>query len=54
LGQLASAALLQGGAGFHIFSTSVWNYLTGMNVSDIVVGEDEISDVQVNIISAEV
>lgn len=54
LGQLASMALLQGGAGFHIFASSVWNYLAGMKVGDIVIAENEVADGQIKIISSQV
>ena len=54
MGQLASMALLQGGAGFHIFACSVWNYLAGMQLCDIVVSENEVSDDHIKIVSSEV
>ena len=44
-------ALLQGGSGFHIFASSV---LTGMKVGDIIVSENEVSDVQIKIVSSKV
>ena len=47
-------ALLQGGAGFHIFASSVWNYLAGMKVGDIVIAENEVADGQIKIISSQV
>ena len=47
LGQIVSMAVLQGGVGFHIFSTSVYNYISGMKISDIVVDIKEVPDNEV-------
>ena len=37
-------AFVHGAAGFHVFSLSVYNYIAGMKVNDIIVGEEEIGD----------
>lgn len=42
LGKVAAAAFVQGGSGLHIFSPSVFNYVRGMNVSDIFASLDEV------------
>ena len=42
LGQLAAMALLHGGAGFHILSQSLYNYVSGMSMSDIIISSDEV------------
>ena len=47
LGQIISMAFLQGGVGFHIFSTSVYNYLSGVRVADIIVDMSEVPDYEV-------
>lgn len=54
MGQLTSMAFLQGGAGFHIFSSSVWNYLTGMKVNNIIVNDNEVGDPEIKAILSEV
>ena len=41
LGQLMAMALLQGGAPIRIPSPSVFNYLSGMKLGDIIVGISE-------------
>ena len=50
LGQLIAMALLHGGAGVRILSPSVFNFLSGMKPSDIIVGIDEIADTDVKVI----
>ena len=45
LGQLMAMALLQGGSSLNILTQSVINYLCGMKPQDIVVGVNEIADV---------
>ena len=40
-------ALVQGGAGFHILSQSVFNYVSGMSISEIVASVDEVPDLAV-------
>ena len=42
LGKVAATSFVQGGSGLHIFSPSVFNYIRGMNVSDIFAGLDEV------------
>ena len=54
LGQLASMAFIHGAPGFHVFSSSVYNYLAGMKINDIVVGEGEIGDPIIKMITSEV
>lgn len=54
LGQLTSMALVQGAAGFHVFSSSVYNYIAGMKVNDIIVGEKEVGDPVVKLVTSEV
>ena len=44
LGKLAAMALAQGGAGFHILAPSVFNYISSMSLSDIVVCVEEVAD----------
>ena len=45
MGQLVCMAFLQGATGFHILSESVYNYIIGMKISDIIVGKNEVADV---------
>ena len=40
-------ALVQGGAGFHILSQSIFNYVSGMSISEIVASVDEVPDLAV-------
>ena len=54
LGQLTSMAFVHGVAGFHVFSSSVYNYIAGMKVNDIVVGEEEIGDPVIKMVTSEV
>ena len=54
LGQLVSMALIQGGAEFHVFSSSVFNYLSGMKVNDIIVGENEVADSDIRAVISQV
>ena len=44
MGQLVSMAFLQGASGLYMFSSSVHNYISGMQVGDIVVCANEIAD----------
>ncbi len=44
LGQLASMAVGHGAAGFHIFSPSVYNYISIMSVGNIVVCVDDVPE----------
>ena len=34
--------ILQGATGFHVLSESVYNYVMGMKISDIIVGKKEV------------
>ena len=45
LGQLVAMSLAMGGSGVHIFSQSVFSYLSGTAVSTIIVAISEIPDV---------
>ena len=54
MGQLTSMAFMQGGAGFHVFASSVYNYLCGMKVGDITVSEDEVADPTIKQLSSKV
>lgn len=47
LGQIVSMGFLQGGVGFHVLCTSVYNYLTGMKVGDIIVDICEVGDFEI-------
>lgn len=47
-------SLVQRGAGCHILSISLYNYVTGMSLSDIIVGVDEVPDFAVKEIIQEV
>ena len=47
-------ALVQGAAGFHVFVSSVYNYIAGMKVNDIIVGEKEVGDPVVKVVTSEV
>lgn len=38
--------LVQGGGGFHVLSNSVYEYITGRDVADIIVDPEEVSDVE--------
>lgn len=40
-------ALVHGGAAVHLMSPSVYNFLTGMKPSDIIVGLHEVPDTNV-------
>lgn len=40
-------AIAQGAAGFHILSHSVYNYISGMSASDIIVCVDEVGNIEV-------
>lgn len=40
-------SFVQGGAGLHWFSASVYNYLTGVKVADIIVDISEVPDYEV-------
>jgi len=44
LGQLMAMALVHGGAAVCILSPSVFNYLSGMKSSEIIVGLGEVPD----------
>lgn len=44
LGQLAAKALVQGGAGFHILTPSVFYYISGFGLSDVVVDIARVHD----------
>ena len=44
LGQLASMCLVHGGGGFHVLSSSVYEYISGKKVADLSVCEEEVSD----------
>ena len=39
---MAATAFVQGASGLHILSSSVFNYIRGMNVCDIFAGLDEV------------
>ena len=54
LGQLTSVTFVHGAPGFHVFSSSVYNYISGMKVSNIVVGEEEIGDPAVKFVTSQV
>lgn len=45
---------LQGCGGFHLFSTSVFNYLSGMPIADIIVDTAEVGDPEVRMLLSEV
>ena len=40
-------ALAQNGAGCHILSISLYNYISGMSISDIIATADEVPDFSV-------
>ena len=44
IGQLTSMSIVQGGSGIHGLSPSVYNYLIGVPVSDIIVSVTKVSD----------
>ncbi len=46
LGQVASMCLVQGGGGFHVLSNSVYEYISGRNVADIIADSEEVSDLE--------
>ena len=46
-------AFIHGAPGFHVFSSSVYNYLAGIKINDIVVG-GEIGDPIIKMITSEV
>ncbi len=35
---------VQGGGGFHVLSNSVYEYISGRNVADIIADSEEVSD----------
>ncbi len=37
--------LVQGGGGFHVLSNSVYEYIAGRDVADIIADSEEVSDV---------
>ena len=43
-------ALIHGGAGVRILSPSVFNFLSGMKPSEIIVGIDEVADADIKVI----
>lgn len=47
-------SLLQGGAGFHVFSVAVFRYICGVKLEDITARIDQVSNVQVAHIVREV
>ncbi len=47
LGQLASMCLVQGGGGFHVLSETVYEYISGRDIADVIAHADEISDSEV-------
>lgn len=40
-------ATVQGGSGVHIFNHSVYQYIQGMQISDIIVQLDEVPEIEV-------
>ena len=46
LGQLASMCLVHGGGGFHVLSQSVFEYISGMEIVDIITLPEEVSDLE--------
>ena len=42
LGQFVKKGFIQGLAGFHIFSLSVFSYIAGTKASDIILRENEV------------
>ncbi len=54
LGQLGATALAQGGSGHHIFSPSVFNFIRGMSVSEVIADINDIPDERVKRIAQEV
>ena len=44
IGQLVTMSVVQGGSGIHGLSNSVYNYLSGMPVSDIIVSVAKVPD----------
>ncbi len=47
LGQMVGIAFLQGGAGCHVLSESVYDYLAGMNVADLKLKVEEVAEPEV-------
>ena len=47
-------SLVQGAAGFCVFASSVYNYIAGMKVNDIIVGEKEVGDASVKLVTSHV
>ena len=47
IGQLVAMSVVQGGSGVHGLSPSVYNYLSGVPVSDIIVSVTEVPDPEV-------
>ncbi len=54
MGQLTSMAFVQGAVSFHVFASSVYNYLCGMKVGEIVISEDEVADPAIKLILSKV
>ena len=42
LGTLAAMALVHGGASFRLFSPCIYNYMSGMDASDLIASIDEV------------
>ena len=51
---IAATSLVQGGSGHHLFSSSVFNYIRGMSVADILVSIDEVPRGDIKHIAQEV
>lgn len=47
-------SLVQGAAGFCVFASSVYNYIAVMKVNDIIVGEKEVGDTTVKLVTSHV
>ena len=54
IGILTAMSVVQGGSGIHALNPSVYNYLCRTPVSDIIVGIDEVPDLEVRAMLAKV
>ena len=53
-GQLASMCLVQGGAGFNILSLSVFDYVCGKDISNIIIPFEDVMHLQAKELTNEV
>lgn len=47
LGQLASMCLVHGGGGFHVLSSSVYEYISGKQLADLSLSIEKVGDFDV-------